>query len=131
MSVISQDDFFKCLFDINPDGDPHMAFESLNLVLGQEDTTMEGTPITFKLICDSYKTYCDLWDAKWEGTESRFIPKNESKKTIWEFLNLKMYKRKFENAKTGRDDYFFGSTKIASLNEQLKEFLKESQINHL
>jgi len=121
--VISQNDFLNCLFDINPNGDPNMAFESLNIIMGKDEKTIDGRLVTFELICKAYKAYCDLWDAKWEGTEARFIPKAEEKKGVWQFLNMGMYKQKFENPKTGRDEYLFGGAKISLLTEQLKNFL--------
>jgi len=129
--AVNQEDFLNCYFEINPDSncDSTMAFNALNTVLTNDEVTIDGKPVTFKLICDTYKIYCDLWDAQYEGTEAKFIPKPSSpngKKNPNDFLQQELYKRKYENPRTGRDDYLFGGAKIDSLNEQLKTFLHET-----
>ncbi len=121
--MIDKFKIITCFYDLNPKGDVDQVAHSINMILSGTEKTNMGEDVTFELICNKYKEYCDWWDSQYEGRDAQYISKNEKKKEPQDFLKEELYKQRFEIQKTGRDVYLFGSLKSNALKDLHKRFL--------
>ena len=124
-------EFFKNdIFSLNPEGVVQDAYDRLLYHL-REILMTNGEKPTYDLIKERYHDYLKVWGYRWGAKEKAgFLPKDQVKKTLYEFIGEKMYEQIFQIPKTNQDreEYLFGTENRGELYDQAEQFRKKYNI---
>lgn len=131
MSEPTKEDFDK-LWNINPTfTDPNHGYESTLSMLRQRlklpQITPDGQLVTFELIFKRYKTYRQVKSILNEGTDPKFLKKENAIQPIFKYIFDEMYYSVEKIPHTQRHFYFWGDMTQEDVRQKYEIFERVCQ----
>lgn len=131
MESVTKEQFDK-LWSINPTfSDPDHNYENTFLAINQRliipNITPDGQLVTFDLIYQRYKSYYQIKTIINEGTEAKYIKKENVIAPIYRYIRDAMYESVEKIPHTQRHFYFWGDKTEGEIKDKYKIFLQLCQ----
>ena len=111
---------------IYPAGNLLKTYDRIVLLVENERSFADGTPITYRLIMKTFSAHIQAWNMQYGEREAKYIGRDaeEKRKSLWDFIGLKWYEREFgaSSGQRERNKYLFGDFSIDYLKQRLVEF---------
>ena len=131
MEELTKEQFDK-LWNINPTfSNPEYNYDATFNMLSQRlklpNITSDGQLVTFELIFQRYKSYYQVKSIINEGTEAKYIKKENVIQPIFRYVFDEMYFSMEKVPYTQRHFYFWGDKTAEEIRDKFKVFLQLCQ----
>ncbi|HNX01646.1 MAG TPA: hypothetical protein PKK33_09795 [Candidatus Cloacimonadota bacterium] len=110
------------LWPLNTQGDYEDTLEKVEFIISMNYTDHFKNKVTFEYILDKYRKYMGWWENTIGVKGPQWIKESERLKSIFDFLDERLFFQSFELPRRIRDLYIFGTESFESLNIKLKAF---------